>query len=102
MAFAQKYELRKLIKNKAIEAPITYWRILCHRLCPEDDAYVQEDRLTLVLFWQMETSGGSESSSGEDAEARVSRRGHVLAELLQTERAYVQELGSILTVSTIT
>ncbi|XP_073957891.1 guanine nucleotide exchange factor DBS-like isoform X4 [Choristoneura fumiferana] len=49
------------------------------------------------LNTQMETSGGSESSSGEDAEARVSRRGHVLAELLQTERAYVQELGSILT-----
>ncbi|XP_068627026.1 guanine nucleotide exchange factor DBS-like isoform X5 [Battus philenor] len=46
---------------------------------------------------QMETSGGSESSGGEDAEARRSRRGHVLAELLQTERIYVQELGSILT-----
>ncbi|KAG6446714.1 guanine nucleotide exchange factor DBS isoform X3 [Manduca sexta] len=46
---------------------------------------------------QMETSGGSESSGGEDAEARRSRRGHVLAELLQTERVYVQELGSILT-----
>ncbi|KAI5639704.1 rhoGEF domain-containing protein [Phthorimaea operculella] len=45
----------------------------------------------------METSGGSESSGGEDAEARRSRRGHVLAELLQTERLYVQELGSILT-----
>ncbi|CAH2989559.1 unnamed protein product [Chilo suppressalis] len=45
---------------------------------------------------QMETSGGSESSGGEDAEARRSRRGHVLAELLQTERVYVQELGSIL------
>ncbi|XP_038207584.1 guanine nucleotide exchange factor DBS-like isoform X7 [Zerene cesonia] len=45
---------------------------------------------------QMETSGGSESSGGEDAEARRSRRGHVLAELLQTERIYVQELGSIL------
>ncbi|KAI8438171.1 hypothetical protein MSG28_010792 [Choristoneura fumiferana] len=56
------------------------------------------------LSWKlksMETSGGSESSSGEDAEARVSRRGHVLAELLQTERAYVQELGSILTWSTV-
>ncbi|KAJ0182717.1 hypothetical protein K1T71_002086 [Dendrolimus kikuchii] len=46
---------------------------------------------------QMETSGGSESSGGEDAEARLLRRGHVLAELLQTERVYVQELGSILT-----
>ncbi|XP_050674224.1 guanine nucleotide exchange factor DBS-like isoform X3 [Leptidea sinapis] len=46
---------------------------------------------------QMETSGGSESSGGEDAEARRSRRGHVLAELLQTERIYVQEMGSILT-----
>ncbi|XP_075969433.1 guanine nucleotide exchange factor DBS-like isoform X3 [Anticarsia gemmatalis] len=45
---------------------------------------------------QMETSGGSESSGGEDAEARRSRRGHVLAELMQTERVYVQELGSIL------
>ncbi|XP_049873150.1 guanine nucleotide exchange factor DBS-like isoform X2 [Pectinophora gossypiella] len=45
---------------------------------------------------QMETSGGSESSGGEDAEARRSRRGHVLAELLQTERVYVHELGSIL------
>ncbi|XP_046961599.1 guanine nucleotide exchange factor DBS-like isoform X4 [Vanessa cardui] len=49
-----------------------------------------------VAASQMETSGGSESSGGEDAEARRSRRGHVLAELLQTERAYVQELGSIL------
>ncbi|XP_035444630.1 guanine nucleotide exchange factor DBS isoform X2 [Spodoptera frugiperda] len=46
---------------------------------------------------QMETSGGSESSGGEDADARQARRGHVLAELLQTERVYVQELGSILT-----
>ncbi|XP_053614201.1 guanine nucleotide exchange factor DBS-like isoform X2 [Plodia interpunctella] len=44
---------------------------------------------------KMETSGGSESST-EDAEAQRSRRGHVLAELLQTERVYVQELGSIL------
>ncbi|XP_041975646.1 guanine nucleotide exchange factor DBS-like isoform X3 [Aricia agestis] len=50
-----------------------------------------------ALPQQMETSGGSESSGGEDAEARRSRRGHVLAELLQTERVYVQELGSILT-----
>ncbi|CAK1601730.1 unnamed protein product [Parnassius mnemosyne] len=50
-----------------------------------------------VAVEQMETSGGSESSGGEDAEARRSRRGHVLAELLQTERIYVQELGSILT-----
>lgn len=49
----------------------------------------------------METSGGSESSGGEDAEARRSRRGHVLAELMQTERVYVQELGSILSVSII-
>lgn len=48
----------------------------------------------------METSGGSESSGGEDAEARRLRRGHVLAELMQTERVYVQELGSILNVST--
>uniref|UniRef100_A0A2A4J0I0 DH domain-containing protein n=1 Tax=Heliothis virescens TaxID=7102 RepID=A0A2A4J0I0_HELVI len=51
------------------------------------------------LSWKlstMETSGGSESSGGEDAEARRSRRGHVLAELMQTERVYVQELGSIL------
>lgn len=48
----------------------------------------------------METSGGSESSGGEDAEARRLRRGHVLAELMQTERVYVQELGSILHVST--
>ncbi|KAF9423251.1 hypothetical protein HW555_001320 [Spodoptera exigua] len=46
---------------------------------------------------KMETSGGSESSGGEDADARQARRGHVLAELLQTERVYVQELGSILT-----
>lgn len=53
-----------------------------------------------VYDGQMETSGGSESSGGEDAEARRSRRGHVLAELMQTERVYVQELGSILSVST--
>ncbi|XP_026759073.2 guanine nucleotide exchange factor DBS-like isoform X4 [Galleria mellonella] len=52
---------------------------------------------TLAQANQMETSGGSVSSGGEDAEARRSRRGHVLAELLQTERVYVQELGSILT-----
>ncbi|KAG7310761.1 hypothetical protein JYU34_003572 [Plutella xylostella] len=45
----------------------------------------------------METSAGSESSGGEDADARRSRRGHVLAELMQTERAYVQELRSIIT-----
>lgn len=50
----------------------------------------------------METSGGSESSGGEDAEARRARRGHVLAELMQTERVYVQELGSILSVSSHT
>ncbi|XP_045524670.1 guanine nucleotide exchange factor DBS-like isoform X2 [Pieris brassicae] len=49
------------------------------------------------LAEKMETSGGSESSGGEDSEARRSRRGHVLAELLQTERIYVQEMGSILT-----
>ncbi|OWR40669.1 hypothetical protein KGM_201520 [Danaus plexippus plexippus] len=49
----------------------------------------------------METSGGSESSGGEDADARRSRRGHVLAELLQTERVYVQELGSILSMHSI-
>lgn len=47
----------------------------------------------------METSGGSESSGGDDAEVRRSRRGHVLAELMQTERVYVKELGSILSVS---
>lgn len=50
----------------------------------------------------METSAGSESSGGEDAEARRARRGHVLAELMQTERVYVQELGSILSVSSYT
>lgn len=49
----------------------------------------------------METSGGSESSGGEDAEARRARRGHVLTELLHTERIYVQELGSILKVDII-
>ncbi|KOB75348.1 Uncharacterized protein OBRU01_07642 [Operophtera brumata] len=51
------------------------------------------------LRWKlnkMETSGSSESSAGEDAEARRLRRGHVLSELMQTERVYVQELGSIL------
>lgn len=49
----------------------------------------------------METSASSESSttSTEDSEARKAKRGHVLAELLHTERAYVQELGSILKVS---
>ncbi|GBP44606.1 hypothetical protein EVAR_75063_1 [Eumeta japonica] len=46
----------------------------------------------------METSGGSESSGGEDAEARRAKRGHVLAELLHTERVYVQELACILKV----
>ncbi|XP_012551107.1 guanine nucleotide exchange factor DBS isoform X2 [Bombyx mori] len=45
---------------------------------------------------QMETSGGSESSGGDDSDVRRSRRGHVLAELMQTEKVYVQELGSIL------
>ncbi|CAH3963612.1 unnamed protein product [Pieris brassicae] len=69
----------------------------------------QRDRVSYQMQWvqvleeiswklaSMETSGGSESSGGEDSEARRSRRGHVLAELLQTERIYVQEMGSILT-----
>lgn len=49
----------------------------------------------------METSGGSESSGGDDSDVRRSRRGHVLAELMQTEKVYVQELGSILSVSSL-
>ncbi|CAG4983673.1 unnamed protein product [Colias eurytheme] len=65
----------------------------------EKTYHVQWAQVLEEMSWKlnsMETSGGSESSGGEDAEARRSRRGHVLAELLQTERIYVQELGSIL------
>lgn len=35
----------------------------------------------------------------QDLEARRLKRGHVLAELLETERIYVSEMGSILKVS---
>ncbi|CAH2244713.1 jg7641 [Pararge aegeria aegeria] len=76
-------------KRKAV-----YGNCLTHGSCNMKWAQVLEE-----MSWKlscMETSGGSESSGGEDAEARRSRRGHVLAELLQTERVYVQELGSIL------
>ncbi|CAH0724625.1 unnamed protein product, partial [Brenthis ino] len=65
--------------------------------CVECDCAYCNPNYVCVCSDKMETSGGSESSGGEDAEARRSRRGHVLAELLQTERAYVQELGSIIT-----
>lgn len=34
----------------------------------------------------------------QDIETRKSKRGHVLAELLETERIYVAEMGSILRV----
>ncbi|CAH2050076.1 unnamed protein product, partial [Iphiclides podalirius] len=65
--------------------------------CAECDcSYCNPNYVCVCGSDKMETSGGSESSGGEDAEARRSRRGHVLAELLQTERIYVQELGSIL------
>lgn len=37
--------------------------------------------------------------SHQDIETRKSKRGHVLAELLETERIYVAEMGSILRVS---
>lgn len=37
----------------------------------------------------------------QDAEARRLKRGHVLSELLETERIYVNEMSSILKVSTI-
>lgn len=36
----------------------------------------------------------------QDIDARNFKRGHVLAELLETERIYVAEMGSILKVST--
>lgn len=35
----------------------------------------------------------------QDIETRKSKRGHVLGELLETERIYVAEMGSILRVS---
>lgn len=35
----------------------------------------------------------------QDIETRKSKRGHVLGELLETERIYVAEMGSILKVS---
>ncbi|CAG9117832.1 unnamed protein product [Plutella xylostella] len=68
--------------------------------CSDDcDCSYCNPNYVCVCSDKMETSAGSESSGGEDADARRSRRGHVLAELMQTERAYVQELRSIITVS---
>lgn len=42
----------------------------------------------------------SDSSSGPP-DTMISKRNHVLRELLETERVYVSELGSVLTVSGI-
>lgn len=63
---------------------------------------IVKELILMFVCQQMETSGGSESSGGEDAEARRAKRGHVLAELMQTERVYVHELGSIISVSQLT
>jgi hypothetical protein len=44
------------------------------------------------------SSPDSETST-QDLEMLKSKRGHVLAELLETERVYVNELGSLIKVS---
>lgn len=38
----------------------------------------------------------------QDLESHRTKRGHILAELLETERIYVAEMGSILKVSALT
>uniref|UniRef100_A0A1B0GLU5 DH domain-containing protein n=1 Tax=Phlebotomus papatasi TaxID=29031 RepID=A0A1B0GLU5_PHLPP len=44
-------------------------------------------------------NSSQQSQNQSDVEARRLKRGHVLAELLDTERIYVAEMGSILKVS---
>jgi hypothetical protein len=48
-----------------------------------------------------DTTGSSPDSetSTQDLEMSKTKRGHVLAELLETERVYVSELGSLIKVS---
>ena len=48
-----------------------------------------------------DTTGSSPDSetSAQDLEMLKTKRGHVLAELLETERLYVSELGSVIKVS---
>lgn len=48
-----------------------------------------------------DTTGSSPDSetSSQDLEVLKTKRGHVLAELLETERVYVSELGSLIKVS---
>jgi hypothetical protein len=48
-----------------------------------------------------DTTGSSPDSeiSAQDLEMLKTKRGHVLAELLETERIYVSELGSVIKVS---
>jgi hypothetical protein len=48
-----------------------------------------------------DTTGSSPDSetSAQDLEMLKTKRGHVLTELLETERVYVTELGSVIKVS---
>lgn len=62
------------------------------------DKYI---KITFACFFKMEMSpieGESSSPESEprDVEALRLKRGHVLAELVETERIYVSELGSII------
>lgn len=52
----------------------------------------------MCVIWQLGDSGDSPEWTG-DSEAARAKRGHVLKELLDTERVYVSELCSILKVS---
>lgn len=53
-----------------------------------------------VVFQQLGDSGDSPEWTG-DTEAMRAKRGHVLRELLDTERVYVSELCSILKVGVL-
>jgi hypothetical protein len=44
-------------------------------------------------------SSPDSETSAQDLEMLKTKRGHVLAELLETERVYVSELGSVIKVS---
>lgn len=56
--------------------------------------------IVAVLVGQLGDSGDSPEWTG-DSEAARAKRGHVLKELLDTERVYVSELCSILKVSNV-
>lgn len=62
--------------------------------------FLPTGRLTLAILISIITNWAFTLFS-QDIETRNSKRGHVLGELLETERIYVAEMGSILKVSTI-